>query len=144
MSEPICEICGKRGWHEPCSRAAAEAQRRGEEADKAMLAKHAKHGAFGLQSTASGESYEKAKDLLETFLGRPVRAPAKRSLEGNGWWFIPEGWIGMLGFVVEVESRTVFPLGSGLQALYGNAGNLAPWGVIEAYLSGEVEGVHAC
>jgi len=72
--------------------------------------------------------------------GRTLDASVKRSLQGRGWWYIAERWVGMLGFVVEVESSTIFPLGSGLEALYGRSGH-APWGAIEAYLSRKVEGV---
>ena len=140
MSKIICEYCGKYGWHEPCRAALAAAGRRGRELDKAMLAKHAKHGVFGLASQESQASYGRAKQLLETYLSRTLNASVKRSLQGHGWWYIPEGWVGMLGFVVEVESSTIFPLGSGLGALYGRGGH-APWGAIEAYLSRKVEGI---
>ena len=141
MSEDVCEVCGKRGWHEPCSSISAAVELRDRELDEAMLAKHSKHGAFGLTSQESQDAYDRAKQLLEAHLGRVLQAPAERSLEGRGWWFVPEGWVGMLGFVVEVESNTIFPLGSGLLALYGHNGYRAPWGAIEAYLDHGVEGI---
>ena len=143
MTEEICEICGKKGRHEPCSSALDAAKRRRRELDQAMLAMYAAHGSFGLCSEMSRNSYLRARELLETHLKRSLQSLPEQALEGHGWWFIPEGWIGMLGFVVEVQSSTIYPLGSGLLALYGRNGYQAPWGAIEAYLDGKVEPVHA-
>jgi len=142
MTEEICEICGMRGWHEPCNTALAAAELCQRELDQMMLAKYAKYGGLGLQSEQSRESYARVRMKLEAYLKRPLESAAEFALEGNGWWFIPEGWIGMLGYVIETESEALYPLGSGLHALYGRSGYHVPWGAIDAYLDGRIEPVH--
>jgi hypothetical protein len=89
-------------------------------------------GVIGVNSEASQGEWVDAKHLSENYLNREISSDENSVLQGSGWWFIPEGWIGMLGFVVEVQSCTVFPLGSGLQALHGRSGLQAPRGAIEA------------
>jgi hypothetical protein len=59
-----------------------------------MVKKYGAFGAFGLNSEASRDEYIRSRDLLAHYLKRPVKADFADVLEGKGWWFIPEGWIG--------------------------------------------------
>ena len=45
------------------------------------------------------------------------RAPqysAAEVIEATSWFYIPWGWIGCLGWIVEKDEGTIFKLGSGL------------------------------
>ena len=70
--EPICEICGKSGWHEPCSSVEAAKEQRALALDVEMVKKLGAFGAFGVNSEASQSEYLRAKDLLVRYLKRPV------------------------------------------------------------------------
>jgi hypothetical protein len=123
FSAGICEYCGRRGEHPECERAVAEAVLRYQKADAALLLRYAAFGEYGVRPE-SEQSFTQACAVLEGYLGRPPSFDRSRSLEANSWWFLPEGWIGMIGFIVEKGTDLLYPLGSGL----ASRGNLPPGG----------------
>lgn len=127
----ICSGCGKHGFHPACEARAVERLRAFDEAKRQLLEQHALHGKKGVVGAASRQSYDCALAALSAYLERP--------LDGAGWWFIAEGWIGMIGYIVEKEGATIYPLGSGLAARYCLPNASADWRAIVAYLNGEVE-----
>lgn len=137
----ICEYCGRSGEHPECEQAVAEAVLRHQKADAELLRKYAEHGAYGIHGPKSTESFTRACASLESYLGRPLSFDCASALEANNWWFLPEKWIGMIGFVVEKETGLVYPLGSGLAslAILPNVG--AHWSAILEYVSGHLRPV---
>lgn len=113
-----------------------------DENERRLLEQHALHGAYGVAGAAARQSYDSALAALSAYLERPLDCDLDHAIEGAGWWFIPEGWIGMLGFVVEKEGATIYPLGSGLAARNRLPNASALWCAIDAYLHGQVEAVN--
>ena len=135
----VCEICGKSGQHPDCEARARRALYDQLVADAAMLRKHSLHGARGICSSDSLLSLDAAERRLLEYLRRPLEFDPHSLIEAEHWWFIPEGWIGKLGFIVEKQSGKVFPLGSGLAWPGDDATPGGDWSAITRYLQGQVE-----
>jgi len=121
----VCEICGRSGRHSECEE---RARRRHDEtlvADATMLRRHARFGDYGVHSADSARSLEVARLQLEDYLGRATSFDPARCVEGESWWFLPESWIGMIGFIVEKPTGAIFPLGSGIVGLYGHESRMS-------------------
>jgi hypothetical protein len=139
----ICEYCGRSGEHSECEQAVAEAVLRYQKADEELLRKYAEHGAYGVHGTKSAESFAQACASLEGYLGRPLAFDRASAIEASSWWFLPEGWIGMIGFIVEKGTGLVYPLGSGLGSRTSLPDVGARWSAILEYVSGHVQPVRA-
>lgn len=138
----ICEYCGRTGEHPECERAAMEAELRYKRADAEQLQTHSRFGSYGVRGPESEKSFRLACAVLEGYLERPAAFDPDRAIEGDCWWFLPEGWIGMIGFVVEKQTSRLFPLGSGLASWGGAPHAGAVWAAIHQYLSGNVQPVN--
>lgn len=137
----ICELCGTYGFHPACEARAVEIGRQFAEHDRLYLQTYALHGRYGSAGEASRHSLAQACQVLAAYLQRPVEQDLDRAIEGDGWWFIPEGWIGMIGFIVEKEGDAIYPLGSGLAGRCKLPYARSSWCGIDAYLNGQVEAV---
>ncbi|NHZ43738.1 hypothetical protein [Massilia aquatica] len=137
----VCSGCGKYGFHPACEARAVERVRAFDEAKRRLLEQHALHGTYGIVGAASRQSYDCALAALSAYLERPLDGNPEHAVEGAGWWFIAEGWIGMLGFIVEKEGATIYPLVSGLAGRYRLPNASADWCAIVAYVNGRVEAV---
>lgn len=138
FSHGICEYCGCSGEHPECEQAVAEAVLRHQKADVELLQRYATHGAYGVHGRKSEESFAQACAVLKSHLGKPLSFDRASALEASGWWFLPEGWIGMIGFIVENGTGLVYPLGSGLASRNIQPDVGASWSAILEYLSGNV------
>lgn len=134
----ICESCGKPGQHDVCEARKIDIARRFRDTDLLLLQQHAVQNAYGI-APASRASFERAAEALQAYLRQPLRYNAQRVIEGDSWWFIDEGWIGVIGFVVEKRGGALFALGSArpVACTY----SCAHWDGILAYLAGRVEAV---
>lgn len=139
--EDICELCGRMGVHPACAARAVEIDRLFQESDNRLLEQYALHRRRGIAGHASQASFDQAVDALQGYLGRALECPTDQSIEGDAWWYIPECWIGIIGFVVDKRSFSIFPLGSGLHALSKLTNTPACWSGIFAFLGGHVEPV---
>ena len=141
FAEEACQICGigTDGMHPACA-AGARAMAADFEADnQAMLQKHALFQARGIQSDTSRESLARAVACLTRYLKQTPDFDSGKLIEGDDWWFIPHGWIGVMGFVVEKSTQKIFILGSGLAST--SVRRYSCWSGIEAYLAGGVKPV---
>ena len=138
FGEGICEVCGKRGFHAECDAKVVDLEREYREHDGELLKAHARYGAYGIIGPDSVATYNRAREVLQRYLGRELESSAEEAIEGNSWWYFAEGWIGMIGFVVEKDGAAIFPLGSGLSARCRRPHTPANWSGILAYLAGAV------
>lgn len=134
----VCEYCGRSGLHPECEHQAAEAIRIQQAQCAKLASKFALHGSYGIVTPESEISLSLAEKSLHAYLGELPAYDAGQLIEGDRWWFIPVGWIGMTGFVVEKTSQKIFPLGSGLVALHVSPAWPVPWCAIREYLVGNV------
>ena len=134
----VCEYCGSKGFHPQCELAMAESHRRFQEMDADYLQRYSLHGSYGIVGEESVQTYEQARTALENHLLRPLECGVDRTIEGKNWWFFPEGWIGVIGFIVEKDSNCVIALGSGLVGLSGLANTPGHWCGIVEYVAGRV------
>lgn len=141
FGDGICEICGRTGTHPACLARALEVSRQFRECDARLLKQYALHGVYGVAGPESRASFDLAVDALQRYLGRPLQCKLDQAIEGARWWFIPEGWIGMIGFIVEKDSQTLYPLGSGLVGRSKLLWTPAHWCAIVEYLGGHIEPV---
>ncbi|MDM5178965.1 hypothetical protein PO883_17325 [Massilia sp. DJPM01] len=137
----ICEICGKRGYHAACAAHALQAERQFHENDTRQLQQYAVHQVRGAVGPQSQASLDRAVAALAAYLKRPLECDLGNAIEGDSWWFIPEGWIGMIGFIVEKRSSTIYALGSGLVAWSKLPHTGSDWCGIFSYLNGKVNAV---
>jgi hypothetical protein len=133
-----CPYCGRSGQHPQCETKAIELDRRYRETDEEHLRKYSVHGLYGVVGPDSEQSFARAFQLLERHLRRLPTFDRASAIEGGEWWFLPEGWIGMIGFIVEKRTDRIFALGSGLGSWRPQADSYAHWCAIHAYLSGHV------
>ncbi len=136
--EGICEVCGKRGLHAACDAKVLDIERQYRENGAALLKEHARYGSYGIIGPDSLGTYNRAKVVLQRYLGRELESSAEQAIEGNSWWYFSEGWIGMIGFIVEKDGAAIFPLGSGLLARCPRPHTPANWCGILAHLAGAV------
>ncbi|NHZ80202.1 hypothetical protein F2P44_13085 [Massilia sp. CCM 8695] len=141
FGEGNCEICGKRGYHEVCAARVLQIERQFLENHVRLLQQHAVHGALGAAGPQSQASLDRAVAALTAYLKRPLECDLGNAIEGDSWWFIPEGWIGMIGFIVEKRSSTIYALGSGLVAWSKLQYTNSDWCGILSYLNGKVDAV---
>ncbi|MBR7632272.1 hypothetical protein [Janthinobacterium lividum] len=141
FGEGVCEICGMQGAHPACEKRAIEADRKVQQRESEFLERYSLHGRRGSVGHYSKDSLDQAVRALQRHLGRPVECDLSYSIEGDSWWFIPEGWIGIIGFIVEKQCLTIFPLGSGLVGRSKLSFTPSAWCGITAYLAGQVEPV---
>ena len=134
----VCEVCGKRGIHPECEKRSYEAQLQREARCSALAAELAPQGGYGTPSPEAQASLSIALGHLQHYLGFSPEAEREQAIQGEGWWFIPAASIGTIGFIVEAQSGSVFPLVSGLVALHASEAWPAPWCAIREYLSGKV------
>lgn len=105
-----CELCGLDlgGDHSDCraleARLDADAKRR----DEALIAE------FKLRRITSENcaGFDAAVRTVARAVGNEVAVDASRAFEAEGWWFVPYGWIGCSGHIVEKASGEVNRLGS--------------------------------
>lgn len=135
--DEMCEYCGRKGRHHACEQAVAESARLYREADAAFLRQYAAR--YGVHGPSSEQSFSRACAVLAAFLGRDLECEREQAIEGKTWWFLPERWIGIIGFIVEKESERVFMLGSGLASLSQLKNAYSHWHGIDAYLSGKIQ-----
>lgn len=139
FGEGICEICGKKGSHPECEARMVEAERKIKERDADLLEQHSLFGAYGIVGPDSQKSFVLSVSALQGYLRRPLECDLSCAIEASEWWYIPEGWFGMIGFIVEKSSFTIYPLGSGLVGRCNLEFTSAHWCGIIAYLEGHVE-----
>lgn len=135
----ICEICGKKGMHSHCNAFTIEGRCKVDENDRKYLRKYAVNGGFGAIGADSQASLEHAISVLEKRLGRELECDPGRSIEGDTWWYLPEGWSGVIGFIVEKRSSQIFVLGSGVMARSDLTYTDSAWCGILEYLKGNAE-----
>lgn len=140
----ICHICGEPGYHDTCDQKELDIENEYRKNDVAFLARYSLHDSFGVQDS-SRCSFNKALDTLRSFLAQPPDFDEARVIEGAEWWFFPNGWIGIIGFIVEKDTNNIYPLGSGLANIHfrNKEYEFVPgyWVGIEQYLSGRLEPV---
>ncbi len=110
-----CELCGLDlgGDHSDCraleARLDADAKRR----DEALIAE------FKLRRITSENcaGFDAAVRTVARAVGDEVAVDASRAFEAEGWWFVPYGWIGCAGHLVEKASGEVRQVGFGLPAV---------------------------
>ena len=133
-----CEICGLSGVHPDCERKAAESELLYRTVDAELLQRYSVAGCYGPSTFASSESLAEASSALRAHLDRDLCYDPSQAVEGHDWWFIPEGWIGVIGFIVQKSDGKIFCLGSGLVGLKSDSSLYAHWAGIDAYFHGGV------
>ena len=128
----VCSMCGKSGDlpHPDCEN---EARLLAIENRTKMIEMANKYGigkTFGPSNLDSRMDLNEAINVLAQYLDHKPTFEIDQVLENENWFFIPHGWIGVLGFIVEKESKKVFCLGSGLRTA---------WNAIESYVDGKVD-----
>jgi hypothetical protein len=142
FGEGICHICGKPGYHEACEKRELEIAKKFKNNDQLFIKRYAVHNKYGV-TESSKSSYHNAFSILDSFLSRQdLKFEKDQVVEGDRWWFFPNDWIGLIGFIVEKETGKIYPLGSGL-AGYDKKYHFVPahWVAIDKYLNGSVESV---
>lgn len=74
-----------------------------------FIKKYAVHHQYGVVES-SKPSYNKALSILDPFLSQDPDFDEDKVVEGNKWWFFPNGWIGVIGYIIEKETGRVFRL----------------------------------
>ena len=147
-----CCICYKPGRHQECSDiyVKREAQikkdieknkERELKADIEFLAKYSITGAY-IDETKLNQSYDKIKKYLNSKVGVSGHHYYEgKGFENDEWWYLPYGFIGCVGYIVEKDSLKIFCLGSGYAMKRVNEINGANllWGGVLAYVDGEVD-----
>ena len=133
-NDDVCGICGKSGDipHTDCENKAQELAADYREKMMVMAKAYGISQTFGPSNLDSRMTLDDAVDILSQYLDHELTFDIQRVLENENWWYIPHGWVGVLGFIVEKDSKRIFCLGSGLRT---------EWNAIESYLNGEVEPV---
>jgi len=57
-------------------------------------------------------SYDKAIEQVESFVGGTIEIKQEYLIESLAWWYIPFGWIGCSGYIVDKNDGHVNQLGS--------------------------------
>lgn len=136
----VCIICGSAGLHRECEKKfLLERDDRNKDIEKRVEANNVRErelleiysidGKYGPSNKHSVLNYGDAKKLVEKYDGFTHSYNESIVIENSDWWFIPYFFIGMRGYIIEKESRSVFPIGSGLGS---------HWDGIELYTKGEL------
>jgi hypothetical protein len=134
FDEGVCEICGKSGFHPECEDRAIRAALEAKEIDLNFTKQYAISRTLG---TVNHQDYTEAKAALDFHLGWVSTPEQDEVIASKDWFFFPVGWIGVIGHIVEKQTKHVFPLGSGLYNPDSNAP--VKWDAIHAYLEGKLE-----
>lgn len=137
----ICNTCGRPGEHEACKRRVEELVRLCREKEAYMFRRYTVHRCKGAVTAELARSLAQAVATLQRYLNRDLDCDLAQAIEGDDWWYLPEGWIGMIGFIVEKRSQAIYPLGSGLAGRCREPHLYAYWCGILAYLDGIAEPV---
>ena len=141
FGEGVCHVCGELGYHDECDIRELEIESKIRYIDKLYVGKYAVNRQYGILDNNT-DAYTKALKSLDSFLNQDPDFDESRVIEGDSWWFFPNSWIGIIGFIIEKETGSIFPLGSGLAGYSGQYKYVpAHWVAIEKYLNGEVEQV---
>jgi hypothetical protein len=57
-------------------------------------------------------SWDEAVSAVAGHIGSPVECDPAEAIEAATWWYVPHGWIGCLGFIVDKRDGEVTQLGS--------------------------------
>lgn len=106
----VCELCGQTlvGDHSGCRRLEAQMHAEANQRDEQLIAE------FKLRRVTpeNRAGYELAVRAVSKAVEEPVVVNEAHAFEAEGWWFIPYGWIGCAGHIVEKQSGIVKTLGS--------------------------------
>lgn len=140
-AEDACQICGTgiTGTHPECEARALAIEAEFKADDQEMLKECARFCAYGIHSDDSRESLARAIASLTRYLGYAPEFDEEELIEGDDWWFVSHGWIGVIGFVVEKSTDRIFSIGSGLGAI--SQRRYVRWVGIDAYLAGRLKPV---
>jgi len=135
----ICELCGTRGLHADCARKLVIHRQQAAARSERYVRQYAVHGVCGAVGHESQQSFEQVSFALEKRLQRKLTSDPALAIEGDNWWYIPEGSIGVIGFIVEKRDLGIFLLGSALVARSELIDTSSAWCGILAYLRAEAE-----
>jgi|TARA_B100000745_G_scaffold77308_1_gene46863 hypothetical protein len=130
----ICS-CAQPGYHIECQWRILAIRAKFEESDKKLLKKYAVSEHYGVSKNNQEEFKLACKKLAER-LQQKLEFDETKVIENESWWFIPHGWIGVLGFIVEKESDDIYIIGSRTEPEFDA---YAYWHGIEWYSSGHGE-----
>jgi hypothetical protein len=140
----VCHVCGEPGYHDACDQREFDIENEYRKKDDIFLKRYSVHDCFGVHES-SRNSYKSALEALSSFLSQPPDFDETRVIEGHNWWYFPNGWIGVMGFIVEKGNNNIYSLGSGLSNLHFREKEYefvaGCWVGIEKYLSGELDPV---
>lgn len=128
-------FCGKPGYHIDCQRKMLDIKGRFEKSDKNLLEKYAVNGKYGVLKGHLGE-FNIVCEKLANHLRQKLDFDESKVIENEHWWFIPHGWIGVLGFIVEKTSDDIYVVGSRRNPDFEA---YAYWHGIEGYSTGNGE-----
>jgi hypothetical protein len=142
FGEGVCHMCGKPGYHEVCEAHEKEIEDKYKENDLLYLKIYAVNGQYGISNNSS---YQLALKTLKEFLDQPPVFDKEYVIEGDTWWYFPNGWIGVIGFIIEKNSSSIYLLGSGWGGIRDEKYKSVPahWVAIEAYINGQIEPVNS-
>ncbi len=128
----VCGMCGKTAEtpHLDCEKKADELAIDYKNKMIKMAQTYGINKTFGPSHLGNKMTLDEAENILSNYLDHKPSYDIDEVLENENWWFIPHEWIGVLGFIVEKESKKVFCLGSGLHSI---------WNAVMQYMDGKVE-----
>lgn len=127
----IC-ACGKPGYHIECQQRLSKILNESDSFDRSCIEKYSLTGEYGVVDS-SRDSFNYACKYLSSTLKLTLDYDEADVVEGDTWWFIPHGWIGVLGFIVEKDTGEIYVVGSATSEDYRGA---AFWYGIDQYISG--------
>lgn len=106
----VCS-CGKAGYHIECQQKISATKARFKESDKYLLKKYSVNGEYGVLKQSINE-FNAVCEKLANHLHQELDFDVSKVIENENWWFVPHGWIGVLGFIVEKASDEIYVVGS--------------------------------
>lgn len=131
----VCPSCLEKGYHLICQTNIEVIRNAFEETDRALLDKYSINGCYGISDDRSKE-FDTICMVLSKRLEQELNFDIEKIIENIKWWFIPHGGIGVMGFLVEKDTKDIFSIGSRAR-LELNA--RAYWHGIEWYTAGHGE-----
>ncbi len=102
----VCELCDheRTEEHADCLAKVTERKRR----------RQAEYAAMGIRPllAQSRPSFLEALAHLQAASSKPIAVDESEAFEGDTWWYVPYGWIGCSGHIVDKRAGAVTRLGS--------------------------------
>lgn len=124
-------FCGRPGYHIDCQRKMSAIEDRFDKSDRILLKKYAVNGEYGVNGNF--DEFNIVCEKLANHLRQKLDFDKSKVIENEHWWFIPHGWIGVLGFIVEKTSDEIYVVGSRVNP---DVEAYAYWHGIEWYSTG--------